>query len=98
MGKAENHVEGHLMRRVEGNRGFVMKLSAQIKGGVPDRLVVLAGHTAFVETKAPRGRLSRRQKERIKEIRAAGGVVHVAYTREQVDEIIDGMLADPKTT
>ena len=96
MGRAEDYVEGYLVRRVQGNKGFVMKLSAQVKGGVPDRLVVLAGHTVFVETKAPRGRLSRRQKERIAEIRAAGGTVHVAYTRDQVDAVIDGILANPK--
>ncbi len=93
MGKAENYVEGYLVKEVERRRGFVMKLSAAFLSGVPDRLVVLNGRTVFVETKAKNGSLSAIQKHRIGLIRRAGGVVHVVNSREMVDELMEELEA-----
>lgn len=94
MGKAENYVEGYLYKRVKAHRGMCMKFISGITG-VPDRIVVLAGRTVFVETKAPGETARRLQEVRHSEIRAAGGDVRVIDTREQVDVFVAEMLADP---
>jgi hypothetical protein len=100
MGKAEHYVEGYLYKRVKSHRGLCMKFMSGITG-VPDRIVVLAGHTVFVETKAPGEKARRLQEVRHQEIRAAGGDVRVIDTREQVDvfvaEILSSPITDPET-
>lgn len=57
--------------------------------GVPDRIIVGNGITAFVELKAVNGVLSERQKFVINSIRRHGGTVFVPYSKADVDKIID---------
>ena len=91
MGKAEARVEDYLVERVKASGGRCYKFSAAMTNGLPDRVVVL-GRTVFVETKAPGGRPSKLQLVRHEEIREAGGEVLLAFTREQVDDLIDSLL------
>lgn len=92
MGKAENYVEGYLLERVKRNRGMCLKFTSGISG-VPDRIVILAGRTVFVETKAPGGKPRRLQRVRIEQMRTAGADVRVIDTRVQVDELIAEVTA-----
>lgn len=92
MGKAEGRVEGYLTSRAKEAGGMCFKLSASLLNGIPDRLVVLNGHTVFVETKAPKGRLDPLQVVRIDELRQRGAIVHVACTRDQIDGLIASLV------
>lgn len=47
--------------------------------GWPDRIIVHAGHTFFVEFKAQRGQLTKLQERIIRELRAQGAAVFCAY-------------------
>lgn len=91
MGKAEDHIEGYLVQRTLDARGECLKFISGVNG-VPDRIVILAGHTLFVETKAPRGRLSAKQRLRIDQMREAGARIEIIWTRTQVDELIQHLL------
>jgi len=56
--------------------------------GVPDRIVIYNGTTAFVELKAKNGVLSERQKRVIAQIKSHGGTVFVPYSKQDVDDIV----------
>lgn len=92
MGKPEGYVEKYLYAQVKVRGGMCIKFLSSING-IPDRVVILAGRTVFVETKAPGGQPRRLQLVRHAEMRAAGGDVRVIDTREEVDELI-GELVD----
>jgi hypothetical protein len=92
MGRAEFHVEGYLVDRVKAAGGMCLKFSSAISG-VPDRIVILAGRTLFVETKALDGSLSKIQKVQIRRMRAAGGDVRVINNRDLVNDLISELTA-----
>lgn len=92
MGKAENHVEGYLLKRVKALQGMCLKFTSGVSG-VPDRVVILAGRTLFVETKAPGKKPEPLQTVRHRQMRAAGADVRVIDTREQVDELITELVS-----
>lgn len=94
MGKPENRVEEHLRRAVKAAGGMCLKfLSAT--SGVPDRIVVLAGHTVFVELKAPGGRAEPLQLERIAQLRRAGADARIVSSRPAADALVAELLANP---
>jgi hypothetical protein len=94
MGKAEAHVEKYLWNRVKTLGGMCLKFTSAISG-VPDRIVILAGKTVFVETKALGGQPSALQRIQIGRMRRAGADVRVIDTRGQVDELITELLDAP---
>lgn len=93
MGKAENYIEGYLYRQVKDHGGLCLKFTSAISG-VPDRIVILAGSTVFVETKAPGEEPRRLQLVRIGEMRDAGADVRIIDTRDQVDELVTELLTE----
>lgn len=94
MGKKEAHVEDHLVARVKQAGGMCLKFTSGV-AGVPDRVVILNGHTVFVETKAPGEEPRKLQLVRISEMTAAGARAVIADTREQVEELIEQLLDEP---
>lgn len=60
--------------------------------GVPDRIVVLNGHTVFVELKAPGGKPRPLQTARIAQLRAAGAQVHVVDTEEGAAALVSDLM------
>lgn len=95
MGKAENKVEGYLKDQAEAN-GFIIYKFMSGHDGVPDRILIGHGHTVFVETKAPEGRLRPLQKAVIELLDDHGAEIYVAFTREQVDKLIARLIANPR--
>lgn len=91
MGKPEARIEKYLVEQVKLAGGVCYKLSASIINGIPDRIVVLNGHTIFAELKAPKGTPTRLQLLRQKEIKNAGGIATILYTHKQVDDFITSL-------
>jgi len=89
MGKPEETVELYLKKQAEAKGFLCYKFTSPGHNGVPDRCIIGNGTTAFVETKAPDGHLRKIQSHRIKEMQAHGATVYVAFTREQVDKILE---------
>lgn len=85
----EGKVQAHLKRRVEETGGQFRKLAWEGRRGAPDAFVWWPGPVfAFIELKAPRGRLSGHQVREIARLREAGFQVFTAYTPEQVDATV----------
>lgn len=89
MGKPEAYVEQYLREKIEALDGICWKFKSGVTG-VPDRVLVVANRTVFVETKAKRGVLSAMQRYQIGRIRRNGGEARVMNTRE----LVDGFLAE----
>lgn len=84
----EGKVEAYLRQRVRALGGMCLKLDS-VKG-LPDRLVVLPGRCPFfVEVKAEDGHLSKIQEHVIRRLRDLGQRVHVVYSKEEVDHVLE---------
>lgn len=91
----ESKVETHLVKRVKGLKGECRKVKWIGRRGAPDRVVMLPDVLFWVETKAPDGFLEPHQAREHKRMRAMGQIVHVAYTIEAVDSLIDQYARSP---
>lgn len=85
----ESKVEGHLVKRAKALGGEVRKVQWIGRRGAPDRVVMLPDVLFWVETKAPDGVLEPHQAREHARMRRMGQVVHVAYTLEAVDALMD---------
>lgn len=64
----EQQIQSKIIKRLEADGYFVIKLIRTNKVGIPDLIAVKENDFFFVEVKTPNGRLSEIQKYRIKEI------------------------------
>lgn len=86
---SEKALERYLVERVKAAGGLSLKFHSQWQTGFPDRIVMLpGGATAWVELKSKGKKPDRLQLIRHGELKALGQRVHVADSREKVDEII----------
>ncbi len=65
------------------NGWFVIKIMRASLNGFPDRFYAKGGRVVLIEWKKPGGVLSEQQKQRHKELRAAGVEVHVVDNLEE---------------
>ena len=89
--RSEKVIEAYLVRKVKEMGGICLKFSSAFETGYPDRLVLLpGGRTAWVELKSTGKKPRRLQVIRMASLRRLGFPVHVADSKEQVDEIMGG--------
>ena len=89
----EKVVEGKLVRAVKKAGGLAVKLTSPGLSGMPDRLVILPeGHIAFVEVKAPGGKLRPLQIRRHELLRRLGCKVYVLDDAARIPELVARML------
>lgn len=86
----EKTVEDYLRDEVKARGGRCIKMDPSTQGlGIPDRLIVLPGLLAFVETKRPRGgRLSSAQKIWRDMLQRFGLPWYVLKTVQDVDDFL----------
>jgi hypothetical protein len=84
----EKDVEKYLSKRVRQVGGEVRKVSWIGRRGAPDRLILLPGKTIWAELKGTSGRLAPHQAREIARLEAAGCVVWILWTKEDVDAAI----------
>lgn len=88
----ETDVEQYLTDEVKKRGGLSYKFTSPGQIGVPDRIIILNGKTAFVELKRPKGgRFSKLQKWQIEQMRQAGALVYTAKNKEEVNRIMEEM-------
>lgn len=92
MGKPEGKIEDYLKKQAE-KAGFICwKFTAPSTDGVPDRVLIGYGKTAFVETKREGGTPRKLQKVTIKEMQDHGALVYVADTKELIDQLLNELM------
>lgn len=85
--KPEQTIERYLSRKLKEVGGMAVKLVGY--NGIPDRLAVFPdGSVAFIELKAPGGRLAPIQTAVQFRLRNMGQDVRVLWSIEAVDELI----------
>ena len=76
--RAESNYQAKLVKKYEKDGYEVIKLLKTNKNGYPDLLLLKPNEVRFVEVKALKGRLSKIQEYRIKDLRSKGFPVEVA--------------------
>lgn len=88
----EKHIEAYLVKRVKERGGIAYKFVSPARRGVADRIVCLPGGAVwFIELKTVGGRLSPLQKVFADDMKRLGQKYACLWSREQVDEWIDGL-------
>lgn len=85
--RPEASIESYFIKKCKENQILQYKFISG-ETGVPDRIIICNGITAFVELKAKDGRLSARQKLVHKNIRNHGGIIYVPFSKSEVDDVI----------
>ena len=65
----EQQIQKRIIKRLEENGYFTLKLIKCNKNGYPDLIAIKNGVTTFIEVKRPNGKISELQKVRIKQLR-----------------------------
>lgn len=92
MGKPEGKIENYLKTQAEALGFICWKFTAPSTDGVPDRVLIGYGKTAFVETKREGGAPRKLQEITIKEMREHGALVYVADTKELIDQLLNELM------
>ena len=79
----ESELERYLKKQVEALDGLCIKMES-ITRGIPDRVVIIGGHTYWIELKREGGKLSEAQKLRISQFKERGVEVFVLRGKEEV--------------
>jgi len=91
----EKNIEKKLVEETGIRGGMAVKLVSPGLDGMPDRLVLMpGGKMAFVELKAPGGRLRPIQRVRIRQLVALGYGVYVVDSMDQIREVLDAIESD----
>lgn len=87
----ESTIEKYLIEKVKGLGGLTFKFTSPGCAGVPDRLVLYKGITAFVELKAPGKKLRMLQEEMGRQIERHGAYFVICSSTNSVDRFIQGL-------
>ena len=68
----EQQIQNKIIKQLEKEGYFVLKLIRTNKNGIPDLLAIKDNIPTFIEVKQPNGKLSEVQKYRIEEMREKG--------------------------
>ena len=79
---SESKQQSNLIKMLEKQGWYVLKLIKTNKNGIPDLLALKRGNTPwFIEVKAIKGRLSKLQTYRIEELKKEGFKAEVYYEK-----------------
>ena len=88
MEKSESIIQREIIRHLEGEGWFVLKLIQTNKNGIPDLLAIRQGETIFVEVKMEGAKARPLQNYRLKELQNYGVNSFVAHSIEEVKKKI----------
>jgi len=90
----EQQIQKKITNYLESQGCYVVKVVSATKAGVPDILGCYEGVFFGIEVKTPRtaGNVSKLQEYNLDKIREADGHSIVAWSVEQVEEFIGGLL------
>ena len=73
----EQAIQRKLIKQLEADGYYVIKLTVTNKTGIPDLIALKPNEVRFIEVKRPNGKVSKIQEYRIKELRSLGFVAEV---------------------
>lgn len=88
----ERDIEDYLVDRVKEAGGEVRKVRWIGRTGAPDRVIMLAGQTVWVELKAPGKPAKTHQEREHRRMRAMGQRVEVIDSMRGVDNLLKDIL------
>jgi len=91
---SEQQIQKKIIKYLEGEGAYVVKVISASKAGVPDLLVCYEGHFIGIEVKTPlkRTNVSPLQEYNLDRIEECGGDILVAWSVEQVKEMLCNIL------
>lgn len=88
----EKQIEKWLGDEVKKRGGLYYKFVSPGNAGVPDRIVVLNGKIYFVELKTTIGRMSARQCQQRRKLKAAGADVRLLFGMYDAERFLEEVL------
>lgn len=88
MEKSESIIQREIIRHLEGEGWFVLKLIQTNKNGIPDLLAIRQGVTIFVEVKRAGAKARPLQEYRIRQIQQQGIKAIVVHSVEELKDKI----------
>ena len=90
----EQSIQRKIIKYLESKGAYVVKVISASKSGVPDILFCYEGVFAAIEVKTPttKGNVSKLQQYNIDKIHECGGQAIVAWTLDQVEDFLAGLL------
>ena len=89
----ESEIEAYLVKRVREAGGISYKFVSPGVVGVPDRIVIWNGIVAFVEVKAPGGRVTALQEWHLRRLLDHGVIAGTCSSKYSVDRLIEQLTA-----
>lgn len=83
----ESVIEKLLVKKIHDMGGLCIKVNSSSMRGLPDRLIILNGHSFFVEVKSGSGKLSPFQIYTHKLLAGHGAKVYTVNSKEGVDSL-----------
>lgn len=75
----EQQIQSKIIKNLEKEGWYVVKLITTTKAGIPDLLCLKNGRTVFIEVKRPGGKVSELQRLRMAELLKQGFEVIITY-------------------
>lgn len=88
MEKSESIIQREIIRHLEGDGWYVLKLIQTNKNGIPDLLAIRQGVTIFVEVKRAGAKARPLQEYRMKQLKQQGIKAIVAHSLEELKDKI----------
>ena len=90
MKMTEQQIQKSIIKYLESQGAYIVKVISASKAGVPDILCCYQGKFIGIEVKKPstKNNVSKLQEYNLKKIRESGGIALVAWSLEQVMEIV----------
>lgn len=85
----ESDLNKKIQDYIRSKGGYVFKTIATNRSGVPDIVACLNGHFIAIEGKMPGNKASLVQLQHLKLIMDAGGIARVAYSLDDVKDLIE---------
>lgn len=85
----EKKIETYFVNKAKALGGIAYKLVIYMGGGFPDRTLFINGKIFLVEFKQAKGRVSERQKLKIRRLAKAGIKVHILKSITDVDDFFN---------
>lgn len=85
----ECELEKKLVKEIARMNGFALKFISPGNAGVPDRVILLAGRTYFVEIKAPGKKLRKLQRHWKVKLEEQGYKVYVIDSEDSLELMLD---------